>query len=41
MKQGGEITGFKQVIKLYYLCYRAAKAFNDSCEFSNFIIGWK
>ncbi|PKX91139.1 uncharacterized protein P174DRAFT_463277 [Aspergillus novofumigatus IBT 16806] len=26
----GEITGFKQVTKLYYLYYRVVKAFNDS-----------
>lgn len=33
MKQGGEITGFEQVTKLYSLHYSAAKVFNDSCEY--------
>ena len=33
MKQGGEVTGFEQVTKLYSLCYSAAKVFNDSCEY--------
>lgn len=41
MKRGGKITGFEQVTKPYCLCYGAAKAFNDSCEFSDFITGWK
>jgi hypothetical protein len=34
MKRGGEITGFEQVTKPYGLRYGAAKAFNDSREFS-------
>ncbi|EFW15377.1 conserved hypothetical protein [Coccidioides posadasii str. Silveira] len=34
MKQGGEITGFEQVTKLYGLRYGTAKAFNDSHELS-------
>ncbi|KAJ6110446.1 hypothetical protein N7486_002681 [Penicillium sp. IBT 16267x] len=32
IKRGGEITGFKEVVKPYYLRYGVAKAFNDSRE---------
>lgn len=41
MKRGGEITGFEQVTKPYCLRYGAAKAFNDSREFSYLVPGWK
>ncbi|OJJ98566.1 hypothetical protein ASPACDRAFT_1881913 [Aspergillus aculeatus ATCC 16872] len=33
--RGGEIIGFEQIIKPYYLRYRAAKAFNNSPDVTN------
>jgi hypothetical protein len=38
IKQGGEITGFEQVTKLYGLCYGVAKAFNNSYKLSGLFI---